>query len=424
MRRFLVRRLLIALLSLWVALSLVFLIVRVAPGDFLAQKLAALESQGAEQRPTQIVGAIIVEHDAPLSEIAVEQRLVREERAEDGAALLLERNPNVEFPLVDGELSARAGTELTLRERVTIADLAYVHRIDTDDILDANPAGSLANPDGQLAADTVLHPGDWIVMPTTTIVAAGIRHRLGFDRSLGAQYGDFLWHVVRFDFGASVQTQESALSVVEAVLPRTVQLNLYALIVAALIGLPLGFAALRLRGRRIAAVLQSGSAVLWALPSFWLVLFLSGMVAARGYFFEDGLWWIPLLDHDAYSITSSPTGFLALYSIPAVAAGLPLAATIFAACAPHSGDRKRDLREIARRLLAALRIQLPILIGFNFILELMFALPGLGLALFGSLSLSDTPLISAVACVTVLFMVFCYFAIDMARAWLDREARA
>ena len=58
MRRVIARRLLIALISLWVAVSIVFLIVAVAPGDFVSQRLASLENQGAANRPTEIVGSV------------------------------------------------------------------------------------------------------------------------------------------------------------------------------------------------------------------------------------------------------------------------------------------------------------------------------------------------------------------------------
>lgn len=59
MRWIIARRLLIALISLWVAVSLVFLIVAVAPGDFITQRLANLENQGAALSPTEIVGSVI-----------------------------------------------------------------------------------------------------------------------------------------------------------------------------------------------------------------------------------------------------------------------------------------------------------------------------------------------------------------------------
>ncbi len=466
MRWIIARRLLIALISLWVAVSLVFLIVAVAPGDFISQKLANLENQGAELRPTEIVGSVaagrttirapldatlrsiaaeqdisldrLLEYnpdlsaDEPLaigahivvlpgqrlSAIAVAERIVLPEDAERGAELLRERNPDA--LLLDGDPWMPEGAEVALRESVSVAEFARAHRITAADLLEANPGGSPTNPDGQLSADTLLYPGDRIVLPLAAVTEAAIRHRLGLNRSLGAQYGDFLWGVLRFQYADSFQTQESALSLVAAALPRTVQLNLYALILAAIIGLPLGLAAHRLSGRA-ASALQDAAALPYALPSFWLVSFLVGIVVAQGFFFEDALWSIPLTNRAAYSITQSPSGFFALYSLPALAAALPLAAAVFTAVVPdNGGGPERDRRAVARRLLSALRVQLPLLISLNFTLEVAFGLPGLGLLLLQRLYQADPPVVAATVCVTALFLVFAYFALDIARARLDR----
>ena len=467
MRKIIARRLLIALISLWVAASLVFLIIAVAPGDFISQKLANLENQGAELRPTEIVGSvaagrttirapldatlrsIAAEQDIPLdrlleynpdlsadeplasgshivalpgrrlSEIAVAERLVLPEDAERGAELLQERNPDA--LLLDGDPWMPEGAEVALRESVSVAEFARAHRITAADLLEANPDGSPTNPDGQLSADTLLYPGDRIVLPLAAVTEAAIRHRLGLDRSLAAQYGDFLWGVLRFQYADSFQTQESALSLVAAALPRTVQLNLYAIILAAIIGLPLGLAAAHRLSGRAASALQAAAALPYALPSFWLVSFLVGIVVARGFFFDDALWSIPLTNRAAYSITQSPSGFFALYSLPALAAALPLAAAVFTAVMPDGGGGpERDRRALARRLLSALRVQLPLLISLNFTLEVAFGLPGLGLLLIQRLYQADPPVVAAVVCITALFLVFAYFALDIARAWLDR----
>ena len=60
------------------------------------------------------------------------------------------------------------------------------------------------------------------------------------------------------------------------------------------------------------------------------------------------------------------------------------------------------------------------MISLNFTLEVAFGLPGLGLLLIQRLYQADPPVVAATVCVTALFLVFAYFAIDIARAWLDR----
>lgn len=48
-------------------------------------------------------------------------------------------------------------------------------------------------------------------------------------------------------------------------------------------------------------------------------------------------------------------------------------------------------------------------------LELAQGIPGLGLAFFQTIYQTDAPVVTAIVCVTALFLVFCYLAIDIAR---------
>ena len=59
-RRKLLARVGLALVSLWVALSIIFLLFIGAPGDFLVSKLSNLENQGAGQRLEEVVGEVEV----------------------------------------------------------------------------------------------------------------------------------------------------------------------------------------------------------------------------------------------------------------------------------------------------------------------------------------------------------------------------
>ena len=468
MRRFIARRLAIALVSLWVALSIVFLLVSVAPEDFVARKLSNLENQGSEQRDTTLVGSYVVREttvraihgdtldliasDRGLSVeqirrlnpdrdpqqplptgalivvlpgellrvIALQHRLVLPEDADHGVALLRERNPGIEFPIDNGEPYAPTGAELALFHDISIAEIAHANRITAADILDVNPAGSEANAAGDLSADTRLVPGDTLVMPTDAITSANIRHLLGLDRSLGHRYAQFLWSAVRFDFGDSFQSQEPALGHVARVLPRSVQLNIFALIVAAALVAPAVLLARRSRPRWLSTLGGGVAALAFALPSFWMAAWLVMLVVPDGAF-ASGLWSIPITDPEAQHITSSPTQFLALYSLPAIAAGVPLAAAIGVRMMRSAGQPDPNWRTVASDVLGSLRVHLPILLGFTMVLELLFNILGTGLLTIQSLNQADIPTISATICVIVLFVLFCHFAIDVARAWLDRE---
>ena len=61
MQKYIIRRMILVIPTIWLVISLLFLALRALPGDFVTRKLSNLENQGAEQRDTTIVGEIEVE---------------------------------------------------------------------------------------------------------------------------------------------------------------------------------------------------------------------------------------------------------------------------------------------------------------------------------------------------------------------------
>lgn len=471
-RRKLLSRVGLALVSLWVALSIIFLLTTVATGDFLTSKLANLENQGSEQRFTEVVGQITVlattksypagstlpeiaeseglsfthlsslnpqiDPRQPMSQstvivlldgellhdLVIWNRLALPEDAAEGIELLKQRNPGITFPAYRGREYAPEGTTLTLHRGVSLAEFARVRRITVEDILAVNPSQSAGNPGGRLSADAILQHGDRIILPLTAMTEANIRHRLGFDRSVGRQYAAFLWDAVRLDFDRSFQTQESALALVGSRLAPTVQLNLFALIVALAIGVPLGLLASGVRGLRSARFGRILSALALAAPSFWLAMLLIAAVTPEG-LFDGGLWSIPLTDPDARNITDSPSQFFKLYSIPALSGGLLLAGLFATGIHRHvsAANSKGRRHSTIRAVIDSLRLYLPAFVGMNMLLELIFNLPGLGLLLIQRINQADLPVIIAVASVTALFLVWSFLMLDGARALLERRER-
>src|SRR2546425_741615 len=67
-----------------------------------------------------------------------------------------------------------------------------------------------------------------------------MRHRLGLDQSLLAQFGTWLWGVVRFDFGNSLWTGRPVVEELLIRLPLSLELALAATIVSVVIAVPFG----------------------------------------------------------------------------------------------------------------------------------------------------------------------------------------
>lgn len=417
MQRYLIQRVILVIPTLWLVISLLFLALRALPGDFVTRKLSNLENQGAEQRESEIVGyievidtthrviggdtleSIALRNDTTVSvllvqnpdldttvemkpgtrvivipgrlleKISVAEKVSLPDEAAQGVQLLIDRNPDINFPLYQGKPYAEVGTILIIRDTLTLEELAHVNRIDASDILAVNPTGSASNPDGNLSAETPLIPtaqliteegdtlegiavaysraledvttanrgidpseplaaglaihipSDRIITPTTKITEANIRHRLGIDKPIGTQYIDFLWETIRLKFRPSFQTQEGSLDIFLRALPRTLHLNVYALAVALTIALPVGILSAMRQDQPLDYVLRGFAILALAAPSFWIATMMIFVVTPGG-ISASGLWSIPLTSEEARSVFTSFTGALALYTIPALAGGL------------------------------------------------------------------------------------------------------
>jgi peptide/nickel transport system permease protein len=103
---------------------------------------------------------------------------------------------------------------------------------------------------------------------------ARVQHEFGLDRPLPVQYGVYLWHAIRGDFGDSLETHRQVIVEFLPRFPATIELSLGAIAVALLVGIPIGL----LSATKPNSIFDRiGMAVALAgvsLPVFWLGLML------------------------------------------------------------------------------------------------------------------------------------------------------
>ena len=116
-------------------------------------------------------------------------------------------------------------------------------------------------------------PGD----PVDAILGSGaneasrelLRSKLGLNESLLSQYLKYINDILHLDFGESLSTQEPVLNIILKSLPASLELGIFSLIFAILIGFPLGFLGLKNKGKKgdyIARIIGISS---YAIPPFW-----------------------------------------------------------------------------------------------------------------------------------------------------------
>ena len=135
-----------------------------------------------------------------------------------------------------------------------------------------------------------LIPGDPAVMmlgPTASAQSiAELRDKLGLSKPLIVQFGRYLHDVIRGDLGTSWQTTRPVTEDLFQRFPATLELITLGLLVAVLIGFPLGIAAARRKRGVVRRFADYYGLLAGSLPDFWLALVLI-------FVFYTLLGWIP-----------------------------------------------------------------------------------------------------------------------------------
>lgn len=99
-----------------------------------------------------------------------------------------------------------------------------------------------------------------------------LREALGLNKPLPAQFLDFTWQAIRLDFGNSFYYHRPARDLIFERMPNSIQPAILGLILAVVVGIPLGFLAALNRGRRADHGIRVSSVVLSSTPDFFLGL--------------------------------------------------------------------------------------------------------------------------------------------------------
>ena len=116
---------------------------------------------------------------------------------------------------------------------------------------------------------------------------AMFRHDLGLDQPVWQQFGHYAWGLLHGDFGRSVVTNTSVANEFFTLFPATIELSLFAMLLAVVVGVPAGAIAAVKRGSLFDQVLMGLSVTGYSMPIFWWGLLLIMFVAER-------LHWTPV----------------------------------------------------------------------------------------------------------------------------------
>jgi peptide/nickel transport system permease protein len=114
-----------------------------------------------------------------------------------------------------------------------------------------------------------------------------IKHRLGYDKPIYVQYGNYLWGIVRSDFGTTITDQRPVTDIIRVNGAATLELTFFAMIVAIVVGVLIGILAGRFRDTPMDTGGRLFGIVIYATPIFFLGLMAQLM-------FGSYLGWLPI----------------------------------------------------------------------------------------------------------------------------------
>ena len=99
-----------------------------------------------------------------------------------------------------------------------------------------------------------------------------IERRLGFDKPLLTQYGDYLWNIARGNFGTTITDNRPLSQIIEQNGAATLELTFFAMLVAIVVGVLIGLVSGRYRDTPIDVAGRLFGIVVYATPVFFLGL--------------------------------------------------------------------------------------------------------------------------------------------------------
>jgi peptide/nickel transport system permease protein len=267
--------------------------------------------------------------------------------------------------------------------------------------------------------------------PTLLLVPEGatradieqLRHLLGFDRPLPVQYADYLWQLLRFDFGSSLIQRIPVMDIIASRLPYTLWLAGCALALALVVGLPVGIVTGLYRGRLPDRIFMPVVLVGQSMPTFWSGILLILLFAVE-------LRWLP----------SSGAEGAASVIMPAVALGALSMAT-YARIARTgvieemskeyvravrakgvSGGtvvRAHVLRNAAIPIVTVSALEIANLLAGSVIVETVFAWPGLGQLAVQSIASRDFLVVQGVVVLGAVTHIGLNFVADLLYGVID-----
>ena len=255
-----------------------------------------------------------------------------------------------------------------------------------------------------------------------------LNESLGYNDPLIVQYARYIWNGLQGDFGDSYQYGRPVFGILLPKFPTTLKLAFFSMVVAALLGIPIGIIA-AVKKYSVIDTLTTVTALFFAsIPTFFLGILMMLLFALK-------LGWLPSSGLSGWSSYIMPVLALALPSMAFVSrmTRSTMLDTInqdyvqtarAKGCSPMRIIFHHEIRNAMMPVVTQLGMNFATLLGGSVIVETVFGLPGFGNIILNAIHFKDVPIImAAVLLLSTLFMLI-MLLMDLTYAFLDPRVAA
>jgi peptide/nickel transport system permease protein len=262
-----------------------------------------------------------------------------------------------------------------------------------------------------------------------------IARELGLDQPIPIQYGHWLRDITRGELGKSYRYDIPAWQVIKPRIPVTVELAILALLIAVLLGVPVGVLSAIRQDTATDYLLRTLSLAGLSMPSFWL-----GMVIIL--FLVSWWGWIPSMTY--VSPFEDFKAHILQFLFPALAVGYRSSALIMRITRSSMLDVLREdyirtawakgqrewivvfghaLSNATLPVITVIGIEFAFMIGGLVVTETVFNLPGVARYLVDAILWRDYPVVQNLVMFIAIVVVIANLTVDLLYGWLDPRIR-
>ena len=254
-----------------------------------------------------------------------------------------------------------------------------------------------------------------------------LRRAMELDQPLGKQYISYMGNLLHGDLGYSYRTNKPVMEILRSAWPATLQLAVCSMIVAVLLGVPIGIFAAIHRGKIGDTIAMVAAFLGVSMPSFWLALLLIIEFSVNHN-------WFPFYGREGISS----------FVLPSLTLGLGVAANIarltrtsmlevlgqdYIRTAKGKGVKNRKviwvhaLRNAAVPVVTIIGLQFGVLLGGQVVTETVFSWPGIGRMIVDALNTRDLQIVQGGILILAVTFTLINLITDLVYALLDPRIR-